>query len=263
MTEETRSPLKDKPLRQPGQSLDEERRNLISDKIDPWAAVAASMVVLAVLEWVRYLQQIAFNPVVFSLAALLTIAFLVWRVASLRPRLKALRQGSEGEKAVGEFLDRLRGGGYHVFHDVVATGFNIDHVLIGSAGVFAVETKTWSKPVGRDARITFVGDRVLRDGLEPDRNPVAQARAQVSWLKNQLQESTGRVLEVFPVVVFPGWFVEPNPRPESGARQIWLLEPKALPAFLANEPTRLRPEDASLVAYHLARYIRVVERERA
>ena len=263
MTEETRSPLKDKPLRQPGQSLDEERRDLITDKIDPWAAVALFMIILAVLEWWRYIQQIAFNPVIFSLAALVTVALLVWRIVSLRPKLKALRQGRDGEKAVGEFLERLRGNGYLVFHDIVATGFNIDHVLIGPAGVFAVETKTWSKPIGREARITLDGDRVLKDKMEPDRNPVSQAHAQANWLKQQLEESTGRMLEVFPVVLFPGWFVEPMPRPETGARQIWLLEPKALPAFLAQEPMRLNPEDAKLVGYHLSRYIRSVERERA
>ena len=178
MTEPTRSPLKDKPLRQPGQSLDEARRNLISAKLDPWAAVAAMMVILAGLEWWRSIKQIPFSPVLFSLAALVTVAILALRIVSLRPKLKALRQGSDGEKAVGEFLERLRGNGYQVFHDIIAKGFNIDHVLIGPTGIYALETKTLSKPIGRDARITFDAGRVLKGGIELDRNPATQARAQ-------------------------------------------------------------------------------------
>lgn len=38
----------------------------------------------------------------------------------------------EGERAVGQFLEQLREQGFHVFHDVVGTGFNVDHVLVGS-----------------------------------------------------------------------------------------------------------------------------------
>jgi hypothetical protein len=58
--------------------------------------------------------------------------------------MRTLRQGIEGEKAVGQFLERLREQRYQVFHDLVGDGFNVDHVLIGPAGVFTIETKTSS-----------------------------------------------------------------------------------------------------------------------
>lgn len=84
----------------------------------------------------------------------------------------------------------------------------------------------------------------------PD-NPVPQALAQVTWLKRTLLESTGKPFTVKPVIVFPGWFVESSDRSE-----VWVLEPKALGGFLTKEPVRLKPEDISLAAYHLKRYIR-------
>jgi len=59
--------------------------------------------------------------------------------------------------------------------DVVGDGFNVDHVLIGPAGVFTVETKTHSKPRG-DARVVFDGEAIQVAGMEPDRDPVVQAR---------------------------------------------------------------------------------------
>ena len=263
MTEPTRSPIKDKPLRLPGQSLREERAELIQDKLELPLLLAVFFLVLAGWEWVGEYRHIPRSPWVVTVAAGFAILFAVWRFFRVRQRLRNLRQGEEGERAVGQFLERLRETGYQVFHDVISYNANIDHVLIGTAGVFTIETKTWSKPTRGDARISFDGERVLAGGNEPDRNPVVQARAQASWLKQQLEESTGRKLDVFPVVLFPGWFVEPVPRAPPGVRHVWLLEPKALPAFLAQEPARLTPEDAKLVAFHLSRFIRNLERDRA
>jgi hypothetical protein len=42
----------------------------------------------------------------------------------------------DGEKAVGEFLERFREKGYRIFHDIVGGDFNIDHVLIGPSGIY-------------------------------------------------------------------------------------------------------------------------------
>ena len=43
-------------------------------------------------------------------------------------------------------LEDLRAQGYAVFHDIPGDGFNVDHALIGPAGIFAIETKTRAKP---------------------------------------------------------------------------------------------------------------------
>ena len=259
MTEPTRSPIKDKPLRLPGQSLMEERDALWNDKLEPWALLAVFLLVLAGWEWSRYFRPMQPNPLLVSAFALAALGFAGWRLYRLRPRMRALRQGIDGEKAVGQFLERLREQGYQVFHDLIGEGFNVDHVLIGPAGVFTIETKTWSKPQRSDARIVYDGNTLTVAGREPDRDPLVQAKAQAHWLRGLLFESTGRRIEVRPVVVFPGWFVEAA----SGAqRVVWVMEPKGLPAFLSIEPTRLGAEDVKLLAYHLSRHVRSVERER-
>lgn len=129
-------------------------------------------------------------------------------------------------------------------------------MLVGPAGIFAIETKTWSKPARGAARVQFDGEKLKVGAFEPDRDPVIQAKSQAAWLKSVLSESTGRQLEVRPVIVFPGWFIENS---AGSFAQIWVLEPKALPAFLGNEPARLAPEDVKLVSFHLSRMIRVSE----
>lgn len=259
MTEPTRLPIKDKPLRQPGQSLMEERDALWDDKLEPWALLAVYFLVLAGWEWFRYFRPMQLHPILVSAFALATLRFAGWRLHRLRPRMRALRQGIEGEKAVGQFLERLREQGYQVFHDLIGEGFNVDHVLVGPAGVFTIETKTWSKPQRGDARIVYDGSTLTVAGRVPDRDPLVQAKAQANWLRGLLFESAGRRIEVQPVVVFPGWYVEAAP---GAQRAVWVLEPKGLPAFLNIAPQRLVAEDVKLVAYHLARHVRSVERER-
>jgi hypothetical protein len=135
---------------------------------------------------------------------------------------------------------------------------NVDHVLVGPAGVFTIETKTWSKPISGQAQLTFDGESIRAGAFEPDRDPVVQSKAQASWLKGLLLESTGKTVDVRPVIVFPGWFIVNS----SGTfREIWVLEPKALPTFLNNEPSRLSREDIALVSFHLSRLIRSTERK--
>lgn len=257
MNTTTKSPIKDKPLRLPGQSLEEERRKLLEDKLELPLLLAVFTTVWAAMEWLRYFTDAPPHPVIFTTTATLLIGFAGWRFYRILPKARALRQGIEGEKAVGQFLERLRTDGYQVFHDLVGSGFNVDHVIIGPAGIFTVETKTWSKPVRGEPRIRFDGEALTAAGRKPQRDPVVQARAQAAWLKSVLSESTGRSLNVFPVVVFPGWFIEQS---EGTLRSIWVLEPKALPKFLTRQPQQLSPEDVRLACYHLSRFIRATER---
>jgi Nuclease-related domain len=256
---ESRSPIKDKPLRQPGQSLQEERDRIWEDEFSPYALSALFFVVLAVWDWLHYFKIVGTSPWLLTATAVGAMAWAVQRFFKFRPRMRMLRQGLDGEKAVGQYLDRFRADGYHVFHDIVGESFNVDHVLIGPGGVFTIETKTWSKPARGEAKIRYDGEALTAAGQAPDRDPIAQAKAQARWLAALLQESTGRRLDVQPVVVFPGWFVEAAP----GSHQaVWVLEPKGLPAFLSRQREQLAPEDVKLAAFHLSRFIRSGERER-
>ena len=254
---DAKSPIKDKPLRLPGQSLEEQRDALFSGELEPYLLTAVMFVVYALLDWYRYFIRWP-SPWVTTCVALAAIALGAWKFHKIRPRMRALRQGADGEKAVGQFLERLREQGYVVFHDLLGPGFNVDHALIGPGGIFTVETKTWSKPAG-NPRIVFDGETLAVGTLKPDRDPLIQARAQAGWLKQLLAESTGKVLPVEPVILFPGWFVEERSR---GLKRMWVLEPKMLPGFLANTPARMDPADVKLAAFHLSRFVRTVEKER-
>jgi hypothetical protein len=254
---DTRSPLKDKPLRNPGQSVREQRVDIVFDKLMAPMFVAIMLAVLAGMDLLRYFFPSKPNPWVSVICALLALVFMVWQFRQYWPKIRMLKLAEDGEKAVGQLLENLRSGGYAVFHDLVGTDFNVDHVLIGPAGIFTIETKTWNKPGKGSPTITFDGTELLAAGYEPDRNPVIQAKAQASWLQRLLAESTGKTLPVRPVVLFPGWFIEDS---RSSRKDLWVLEPKALSGFLAKEPSVVAPEDVKLAAFHLSRFIREQEK---
>jgi hypothetical protein len=169
----------------------------------------------------------------------------------IRGRVRHLRLGRDGERVVGQFLERLRDGGGQVFHDIPGQAFNLDHVVISQHGVYAIETKTLSKPWSK-AVVTVEGDSLRVAGRAPDRDPIQQVTRAARWLEYLLEQSTGKRFAVRGVVVFPGWFVEQ--RSERGS--VWVLEPKALPAFIEQEQLSVSPADVALAAFHLSRYVR-------
>jgi hypothetical protein len=173
-----------------------------------------------------------------------------------------LRLGRDGERAVGEYLERLRARGALVFHDVPGEGFNLDHVVLCSRGFYVIETKTWMKPAATDARITLVNGSLLAAGHVPNRDPIKQARAGAAWLSRLLEDSTGRVFRPRGVILFPGWWVEPMSQNwKQSADKPWVLSPRALPSFIQNSHAQISEEDVNLAAYHLSRYIRTHQAE--
>lgn len=247
------SPLKGNPLRNPGQGLDERIQQLLDDKLFSYVWYAAGFSMLALMEWFGYLTHSPRQPWLFSAVAVLAIAWAAWRILPLKQHIKRLKQGRDGERVVGQFLESLRRDGAQVFHDIPGDDFNLDHVIICRRGIFVVETKTLSKPHSR-ATIRVDGENVYVAGRAMDPSPLVQVRAQVAWLTRILNESTGRAFPVKGSVVFPGWFVEP---PAKGVRpEPWVLSARALPSFIEHEPDRLTVDEVSLASFHLSRFIR-------
>jgi hypothetical protein len=151
---------------------------------------------------------------VVATVTLPTGAYVVWQIRKLlraSNELDKLRLGFDAEVAVGQELDQLMRDGAAVFHDMPAERFNIDHVVIARQGVFAVETKGYSKPNreggSEDATVVYDGKTLAL----PERSgswAIEQALRQAKWLAGWLTGATGEPIHVTPAVAMPGWFVD-------------------------------------------------------
>jgi len=247
-----RSPLHDNPLRYAGQSLDAEIERIKFDNIYQPLIYASSIITFAIVAWIYYVTRILLNPFIVTLAAIVAFIIATIKTISARKNIDQLILARDGEKIVAENLDILKRDGDTVFHDILGDHFNIDHVVLSLHGIFIVETKTRSKTYRKNPSVAYDGKRVLIDGRESDRNPVEQVIAQANWLSKQIQSSTGKQFRIRPVIVFPGWFVEPS----SQDTHVWVLNPKALPSFIQKEPISISESDLCLLSYHLSRIIR-------
>jgi len=255
--EVNRSPLKARPLRDAGQSIQDSILDIAFGRLLPslWICTVLWAIVLEAAMR-QHFGWTAPAEAYGTVAAAVTMLCALQCIYSQR-RLRALQLGRDGERLVGEFLDRaLLPLSARVLHDVPADGFNLDHVVIAPQGVFVIETKTRSKPLRADARVTLTDNGLLIAGLPPDRDPLAQVVAASRWLSELLEDSTGQRVTARGVVVFPGWFVEPMTRDWLNAPRPWVLEPKSLPAFITHAPSALSAREVTMFANHLSRYVR-------
>lgn len=157
------------------------------------------------------------SPWALWLGALVVALFLFsffWRlsrVTALLEEIKNLRLGLMGERLVAGKLEELAVNGHYVYHDAVAQGaqsaFNIDHIVVGPSGIFAVETKTRRKPDGKDGhRVEYNGAALVWPGGVDEDSP-KQAANNARWLQDYLKTKLGMNLDVRPLLVIPGWFV--------------------------------------------------------
>ena len=243
-----RSPLPDRQLRYPGQSLDSEIEKLRWN-IAIYAGLSSILIVLAFYEWWHWYRNIPPQPIATIIIAAVIVVYSSVKIGQMLKRLRNDRLGQMGEREVAQTIDKLILQGYTIYHDVLAPGFNIDHVVISPRGIFAIETKTYSKPVGVKPVVDFNGEKVTLAGYLPNSKPIMEANHHADWLRKILGRtvSTKKLFTVKPVVVFPGWWYEDT----GNNKDTWVLNPGQLEAWIAQEPISLTEADMAIAEARL------------
>ena len=124
--------------------------------------------------------------------------------------------------------------GYHVFHDLVVDRikkYNIDHIIVGSSGVYAVETKARSKSrikkKNESANVIYDGN-ALNFPHYSDTASLKQVRLNALTLQKWLTNAVGEKVNVEAILAIPGWYVERKAAP----RGVHVLNPKQIKTFL-------------------------------
>lgn len=190
---------------------------------------------------------------------------LVYGVARCLASIKQMRSfylGLRGEQAVAEALLETAQQGYRSFHDFPADkNWNIDHVVVGPGGVFAIETKTRSKrkapPGQRDQEVLYDG-KVLAFPWCRDTKAVTQAEANARGLAKYLRKSTGiDSVWVTGLLVIPGWYVSCTNRPLDHA--VRAMPDTALAKHLQGLPRVLSDQQIQQIAFQVEQKCRDVE----
>jgi hypothetical protein len=273
-------PFKAKPLRQPGESI----RKRVFDRLAieiPILGVGCTIIgiVIGINIGLQVGGRLGFQIsnatswAIMGVALALIIAggwYLNRRVNRHIAQAERDALGLQGERIVADDLDELKRDGFRIFHDVPPERHgeglaNFDHIVIGSTGVFVIETKARSKMEGVKNEIVVVADgRALVNGFEFDRCPITQASILRDAMKRMLERQTSlRNIFVRGVVLFPEWRLEDRAYRNAGGA-IWTFNPPALKKWLRNgrDPVCLSGSDIALLASRIEDHIwHHVERE--
>jgi hypothetical protein len=273
-----KNPLGDPPLRLPGQGVEEK----LDDELTGFALALLLPLTVPIL-WASLLPLAAKAGRGWPDGAEVWQAFLCWLFVvvvfwygawRMRGRIRALRQGMQAERMVGQQLERCRTHGYHVFHDIQCERnkkcFNIDHLVIGPGGIFVVETKGRSKPASGETVAWVQGNVVqLSDGsYDPDAIPQSERNAKHAdkMLSDLISESVAlcqsftpsRPLPVRPVLVYPGWYID---KKRGDWHDVLLTCTEGVVGFIRKSKPRLSDREAKRIALILGKHLQQERRE--
>ncbi len=238
-----RDPLTSELLRPPGEGLREKREEGLEKFGERYLAAVGGGIFSAVMIVSHNLPKDGIEwkgiDTFYLVVGLGVAAFYTFKIIREFPRLRQLRYGFRAEQAVAQEIGAILAGNNRLIHDVQAKDFNIDHVVITPAGVFAVETKSRRKPPAgggdKAVRVRYDGRQLEFPGWV-ETKPLAQAERQARWLAQHLKAATGEAVAVTPVLALPGWFVENTARIEEGMVRVvnpkganWLFLPNRAP----------------------------------
>lgn len=161
----------------------------------------------------RVVARLALAGVVGCMAAGLTgwvpgasVAFAVLLVHTVLLRVKPdpatrWRRGAAAERRTGRRLSRLDPAYFHVLHDRAlhdASRANLDHLVIGITGVYAIASRRWP-PLTR-----LRADGRLWAGRQPMTRLLFRSRGAARTVADRLARELGRDTEVTPIIAVHG-----------------------------------------------------------
>lgn len=168
-------------------------------------------------------------PIVFGLVTgwvipLVLIIISLLGICYKLSKFKKYYQGLEGERRTREEIEPIIKDGYHILNDVPGKKFNIDFLVIGPTGIYAIEVKNPKKngkeKISYQDECIFLGSRILN---KPD--PIEEAQRHANWIKAYLSDIKNNSFNhVKPVVLFPKHMIEDDYK--CVTNDIWILNPK-------------------------------------
>jgi hypothetical protein len=176
--------------------------------------------------------------------------YIIWLVArdAVPHHIGRWLDGAEGERRTEKQLRPLEFRGWHVAHDLQGRFGNVDHLVVGPAGVFLLDSKTWSGVVTVESGAATVTPRDNPDASWTATGLGRKMRGASVRNKEALQRLTGVRTWIQPVVVV--W--APFPARHVVSDGIAYVAGDALRSWLLDQPAKLDDERTARVARVIA-----------
>lgn len=246
---QSRVPFKELRRRPAGEAI-RVKLEEFSDKISElfmWLVVAPALVAMCAL----FVPSSSWASIVPTIVlSLIFTAIVGFKLLLINRKFRDFRLGFDGERFVGEELNRLVAKRFEVYHDVPFDGFNIDHVLVGPSGVYSVETKTRRKPIDEEGNgayhVEFDG-ACLRWPNGTDTSSLDQAIRNAETVAKWLSGAVGEKLLVGAILTLPGWMVERK----AARKGVHVLNPKEIIKLVDGQPQILDENLIKRVCFQL------------
>lgn len=198
-----------------------------------------SMSLLAIALW-RWAPLLGDFYAGMAVGAVLGMASWIW--SDPPDHISRWKRGAEGERKTAKAVRPLERRGWRAFHDRCEGRGNLDHILVGRAGVFLLESKNLSgcctvEPAGLSVTHEDYGADFTYHRLS------GTMLTRAAGLKRRIEEETRLRTWVQAVVViwgdFPAGIVE--------IEQIVYVHGSRLAAWLEVQPERLSIRDQRLI----------------
>lgn len=191
--------------------------------------------------------------------------FLIGSFAGIIASYKYARryiQGIEGEKLVHDELEPIIREGYHIINAFPGDGFDIDFIVIGPTGVYAIEVKNPSKFAADDWIVLENGTLKIKSAKAKatiplrHKDPIKQARHNADWLKRYIAEIMGRhPTFVKATILFPRFLVK-----DYSENDLLIFNPKRfITEHLSKAPQTLSPGDITNILTALRARIKTLD----
>ncbi len=253
-----------------GDSNFDEILNIITKMLLAWIIFAFTLS-FVITEWIRVFFIITPDP--FLMTILLILVTIITFIVLKRnfDNIENYKLGRRGEIYTANILSGTRENGYFLINDIPCVGkngkkFNIDHVLIGEAGIFSVETKTWRKYGNNEnySKLTYDNGELSYCGAKRGSRPVTQAIDNAKDISNILENRIGRIVKVKPTLLFPGAFINKSTLENTSkdSSSLIISNPIYFVNSLAYMPKVLSTEEVGNIYKSLSSYtISEVEKE--
>jgi Nuclease-related domain len=230
-----------------GQSFREEIERLSEEGLLPFLLFSFAFWIVCAVAWMQKFAGANPDPRFWTFLSLIVTAYGGFQVFRLRPSFRNFALPKGTEQRVADVLDQLRWAGFIAFHDLANSGLNVDHVVVGPAGIYAIETKTrsgWGTIIHRSDRELIFGARLI------DGRPLRQAQNSARAVHRLLKEHLDQGYSVKPLLVFCGaWRIERPP----GDLAVDVMTPEQLQDYFERQQPKLTTKEIARICSHLER----------